>query len=211
MIIAYIVNIINAVLGFVLIFGVDLSFVSIPGYGIEGAAWAVSISRGVGGLLSIGALYLPKSKIKVNIFTSLKLNSEILVRMLKVGVPAALEQIIMQGGILVMQIVISGMGTAAIAVYQIGMSINSMSYAPIWGFGIAATTLVGQSLGEKNPRLAEKSTWSTMKISVIISMFLTIGIFIFAGKLAGLYTKDTMLIDLGTTAIRIFSISLSVT
>jgi putative MATE family efflux protein len=126
---------------------------------------------------------------------------------LRVGLPATFEQIIMQGGFLVLQIVISSMGTTAIAVYSVGMSINSICFIPVWGFGIAATTLIGQCLGAKKPELAEKSGWETQKIALAVTVVLTVIVFIFAEKLVGIYSRDAEVIRIGTIAIRIFSIS----
>lgn len=207
MAIAYIVNIVNVALNFVLIFGVSFYSFHLKGHGIEGAAYAVSISRGLGGVLSLIALYMPRNIIRVNILVKFRADVAVIKRILKVGIPAALEQIVMQGGFLVLQIVIAGMGTTAIAVYQIGMSVNSICYMPIWGFGIAATTLVGQSLGARKPQLAGKSGWESLRITLIITVALTVIILIFAKPLVMAYTHDPEVIRTGTLAIRIFSFS----
>lgn len=207
MIIAVIVNIINVSLNAILVFGVDSPLVKINGLGLVGAAIAVSVSRAIGGMLSLGILFLPGNIIRIDIRKGFNMDYQIIRRIFKIGIPAALEQIVMQGGFLVLQIVIAGMGTAAIAVYQVGMSINSMCFVPIWGFGIAATTLVGQSLGAKKPDIAEKCGWSTLKISLCVTGVLTLIIFIFAQKLVMIYSNDLEVITIGTTAIRIFSIS----
>lgn len=205
--IAYIVNIVNVALNYVLIFGMNLLFFKTAGYGVTGSAWAVAISRGLGGLLSIGALYLPNNIIRVNIFSQFNIDPDLVKRMFKVGIPAALEQVVMQGGFLILQVVIAGMGTVAIAVYQIGMSINSICFIPVWGFGIAATTLIGQGLGARKPLVAEKCGWTTLKIAMVVSALLTAVIFIFAGQLVSIYSQDPEVIRIGTAAIRIFSLS----
>lgn len=207
MVIAYIVNMVNVALNFVLIFGVDFLSLHLKGHGITGAAYAVSISRGLGGVLSLSALYMPRNVIRVNILEKFRADIDVIKRIFNVGIPAALEQIVMQGGFLALQVVIAGMGTTAIAVYQIGMSVNSICYMPILGFGIAATTLVGQSLGARKPQLAEKSGWETQKITLIITVALTIVILIFAKPLVMAYTQDTEVIKTGTLAIRVFSFS----
>lgn len=205
--IAVIVNVVNVILGLILIFGIDILYVHIPGAGIAGAAWAVAISRAIGGVLSIGALYLPHNPLKSNLLKEYSFDAGLVKRILKVGLPASLEQIVMQGGFLVLQVMISGMGTIAIAVYQICMSINSISYIPVWGFGIGATTLVGQSLGAGKPHMAEKCGWSAMKIAILVITILTAIIFIFPDKLISIYNSDPDVIRTGAAAIRIFSLS----
>lgn len=207
MLIGYVVNILNIILNFILIFGVNLPFIKIPGYGIVGAGYAVAISRGIGGILSIASLYIPGSVIRTNIIKNLKIDFEIVKRMLTVGIPATVEQIIMQGGFLAIQVVISAMGTVSIAVYQIVMSINSICFIPIWGFGTVALTMIGQGLGAKKPQFAEKSGWVTLKIAIISITFLTIIVYAFANPIIAAYSQDLEVIKLGITAIRIFSFS----
>ncbi len=207
MIIAVIVNILNILLGVVLIFGFDYSFIHIKAYGVFGAALAVAISRGIGGIHSILVLFFKRGKMKIRLEEGFRIDLPILKKIFKVGIPAALEQIVMQSGFLLMQVMISGMGTVALAVFQIGMSINSISFIPGWGFGIAATTLIGQSLGSKKYETAEKCGWETIKISMFIMSALAILIFIFARQLVGIYTNEREVLEIGTKAIRIFSFS----
>lgn len=207
MYIATIVNIVNIGLSLVMIFGFSVFSVQIGGYGFRGAAVAVAVSRAVGGILSISVFYYSKSIIRLNLFEKVKINISLIKRILHVGIPAAIEQMVMQGGFLVLQIVISGMGTAAIASYQIVMSINSISYIPIWGFGIAATTMIGQSLGAKKPELAEKCGWDTLKMGLPVTVILTAVVFALANVLVNIYSTDNEVRAIGATAIRIFSIS----
>ena len=207
MYIANIVNIVNVFLGFVLIFGIELPGFKIHGGGIAGAGWAVAISRAVGGVLSIVVLYMSRNPIRTELIKNYVFDSGLMRRILKVGIPAAMEQIVMQGGFLLLQVIISGMGTIGIAVFQICMSINSISYIPVWGFGTGATTLVGQSLGAKKPDIAEKYGWGTLKIGVLVITILTAVIFIFPDKLISIYNSDPDVIRAGEAAIRIFSLS----
>lgn len=207
MIIGYIVNFINVLLGYILIFGVDLGPVHILPAGIAGAAAAVSIARAAGGIISILVILSPKSILRIKLAERYRVNLELVGRMLHVGIPAALEQVVMQGGFLVLQVLISGMGTVAIAVYQIVMSINSICFVPVWGFGIAATTLTGQCLGAQKPELAERFGWYTLKVSIGVISLLTIVVFIFSRGLMAVYTHDPDVIAMGAAAIRIFSIS----
>lgn len=208
MYVAYIVNIINVALSFILIFGVDLRFLTVEGMGIKGAAIAVTSARAFGGILILSTLLRPKGIINVDIKERLSYDMLVIRRITKIGFPAAIEQIIVQGGLLILQVVISGMGTNAIAVYQIGMSIYSISWMPVWGFAIAATTLVGQSMGAKKPDLAEVYGWSILKMGMVIIMCLGIITFIFSAPLVKIYSTDPQVIALGALSIKIFALSM---
>ncbi len=207
MIIANFVNILNIILSYVLIYGISIGDLSIGKMGFTGAAIAVCIARGVGGFLSLFIVLNKKVLLSFSLWGRFSVDLSLLKRILSVGIPASLEQLIMQGGFLILQVLISGMGTNSTAVYQIVMSINSICFAPIFGFGISAVTLVGQSLGAKRVDLAKISGWQTMKICIWISIALSAILFIFASKLIRFYTNDVAIISIGVGAIKLFSFS----
>jgi putative MATE family efflux protein len=207
MVIASTVNVINVILSMIFIYGANLFFITVPSMGIHGAAIGVATARGIGGLLSIISLSRGHNVIRFDIREKMRFNIDIVRRILKVGIPASFEQILMQGGFLMLQVVIAGMGTVAIAVYQIGMNINSIAFIPVWGFGIAATTLIGQSLGANKPDIAEKMGWETLKLAEYVTIVLTTALFIFAEPLIRVYSSEPEVISIGIKAIRIFSLS----
>ena len=76
----------------------------------------------------------------------------------QVGYPVALKRVAQQSGQLFYSKFIIAFGTAAYAAHQIGLSIESLSFMPGAGMGIAAATLMGQALGaRKIPRPAQPS------------------------------------------------------
>lgn len=205
--VAYIVNIINVIISAILIFGIKTSFISIKPLGLIGAGIAVSIARAIGGIFI--SISLIKNKfIPLELKKHFSFNFYLIKRMLRVGIPAALEQFIMHGGFLILQVIISGMGTIAIAVYQIGMSINSISFMPVWGFSMAATTLVGQSLGASKIDLAEEYVRRILKMSLILICLLGSISFTFSRQLVFIYSLDPEIIRIGNFAIKILSLSL---
>jgi putative MATE family efflux protein len=209
MFIAGMVNILNLALGVVLIFGLSLPEigVDIPGYGVVGAAWAVSIARIFGGIVSIAWIRLQEGPLRTPLLKGFRLHGGLLARIGNVGFPAMLEQVVMQGGFLMIQVVLSGMGTLTMAVMQIGNSVNSIAFIPIWGFGMAATTLIGQTLGEGRPEVAKKAGLEATRISLWISVVLSVILFVLARPLVGLYTIDPEVLEVGIVAIRIFCVS----
>lgn len=207
MLIANLVNIINIVLSYVLIFGITIGNTTLGKIGFIGAAIAVCISRGIGGVLSLLVILNRKTLLYIRLKDKFRVDLPLMYRILKIGIPASFEQMILQGGIILLQVLISRMGTESTAVYQIVMSINSICYTPISGFGISAITLVGQSLGAKRVDLAKKSGWETMKFCLIIVLVLSLLLFIFAGKVMSIYTDDEAIIAIGARAIRLYCFS----
>ncbi len=187
------VNILNIVLNTVLIFGVPA--MHIPAFGIAGSAIAVTISRIIGVTARVLVLYNRK-KLKLNL--SLKddytIRPDMMKRIISIGVPGFIEQAVMQGGFLVLQIIIVSLGTVAMAAYQIGLNINALAFFPIFGFAIANTTLVGQSLGERDYEKAETYAYDSLKITMVVGLVIGILMIIFVKPLSGLYSESQLVI-----------------
>ena len=84
-------------------------------------------------------------------------------RIVRVGIPTALERAAFNGGLLIFMGVVAGFGTAPISAYLIGVRILSFCFVPGSGFAMAAATLVGQNLGADQPLLAARSGWRSMR------------------------------------------------
>ncbi len=209
MFIAGLVNILNLALGIVLIFGlsVPMLHLQIPANGVAGAAWAISIARIFGGILSVLWIRNGEGPLRTPLLKGFRLNLPLLGRIGRVGLPAMLEQIVMQGGFLMIQVVLAGQGTTTMAVMQIGNSVNSIAFIPTWGFGLAATTLIGQCLGEGRPEVAKKAGFEANRLSMYVSVALSFCLFVLAPQLVSLYTKDAEVLSIGIIAIRIFCVS----
>lgn len=187
------VNILNIILNTVLIFGVPA--LQIPALGIVGSAIAVTISRIVGVTVRVLVLYNRKKlKLSLSLKDDYTIKPDIMKRIISIGIPGFIEQAVMQGGFLVLQIIIVSLGTVAMAAYQIGININALAFFPIFGFAIANTTLVGQSLGAKNYEKAHTYAYDSLKITMVVGFVIGILMFIFAKQLAGLYSEDQLVI-----------------
>jgi Na+-driven multidrug efflux pump len=92
------------------------------------------------------------------------------------------------------------------ASYQIGININALAFFPIFGFAIANTTLVGQSLGEKNYEKAEHYAYESLKITMIIGFIIGIVMIIFARQFAFLYSADPLVINESVGIVRTFGL-----
>jgi putative MATE family efflux protein len=80
-------------------------------------------------------------------------------RVLRIGLPTALEQGAWQAGLFLFLRLVAHHGTEPVSAYVIGVRILSFSFVPGLGFSTAAATLVGQHLGAGEPDLAARSGW----------------------------------------------------
>jgi putative MATE family efflux protein len=201
-----IVNIINVILSVTLIFGLDIWIIQVPSLGVKGAAIAVMLARICGGLMRIALLFWKGSKICFTRRDRFEFMPKVMKRIVKVGIPSFMENLIMQGGFLVIQIMVVTIGTMQSAAYQIGGNIHSLAFMPIFGFAITTTATVGQNLGKKNYDNAEIYAFESKRMAIIVGFCAGILEFILAEPLARLYTNDPEVIKICVIVVRGFAL-----
>lgn len=186
MLITGFINIINIVLDYLLIFG-NFGF---PNLGAVGSAYATSFARVIGAVLILYVLFRRGSVLKLAPRGGWGFHRDAIARIVNIGGPTALEQVVFQLGFLVFSAIAVNLGTADLAAQQIAFNIASFSILPAFGFGVAALTLVGQNLGAKNVERAEASAWQALKSGLVWMILMGIGFFVFRHWWVGMYTGD---------------------
>ncbi len=181
-----IVNLLNVVGNIVLIYG----FFGLPELGVVGAAVSTSISHVIASIMLLKYIFTPTNLISINIKKKFKVKKDIIYNLLKIGLPASLEQIALRAGILMFIRIVSSLGTVAYATHQISVNILSLSFTPGQAFGIAASTLTGKSLGAENSKLAERYINACRRVGSLVSTFIAILFFFFGEDIATLYTNN---------------------
>ena len=153
-----------------------------PKYGVLGAALGNGLSFVIGAVLLI--VFWLSNQLVVKYSSIFNLDFIRVIEIFKVGLPAALEQVIFQIGITAFLILVAYYGTEAYAAYGIGVQILSFSFVIGFGFSIAGATLVGQHLGAQNKDQAKRAGWGAMRLSIISMTFFGIIIVTFAESLA---------------------------
>jgi len=115
-------------------------------------------------------------------------------RLFAVGSPTGAEQLLMQVGFLLYLRIASQYGTSAVAAYFIGVRILALSFLPGFGFGAAASTIVGQQLGARLPDNARRSGWEANRLAMLSMSAAAIVIFIFARHIAELFIDDPLVV-----------------
>jgi putative MATE family efflux protein len=124
--------------------------------------------------------------------------------LLRVGVPAAAEQLVVQGGFIAFTFIVARyFGTQALAAYGIGVQILSLSFVVGFGFSLAASTLVGQHLGARDPEAAAHSGWRAMRLAIVSMSGLALVIVAFADQIARAMLDDPEVARLTAVFIRL--------
>ena len=187
------VNLLHILVAYPLIYG---KF-GLPQLGVTGAAYAINASEFFGCLYLLGhALrrgYLRIGKPDVSLFR----------KIWRIGYPAALERVAQQSGQLFYSKYIISFGTAAYAAHQIGLSIESLSFMPGAGMGIAAATLMGQALGARKVRQARMSHREALRLAIIVMASMALLFLFIPHVLIGLFTHDADVIAKGCIFLRL--------
>lgn len=186
-------NILNIVITTVLIYGCF----SWKGLGFIGAGLGLTISRYIGAAAVIYVLatgFNPALKISLKSYFT-RINSSILVEVLGIGIPASIESVLFNGGKLLTQVFVAGMGTNVIAGNFIAFSIASLINLPGNALGSSATIIVGTRLGKGQIAQSEFQLRHVYWLSAIGICSLALLSVPLAGLLASFYTSEEDVID----------------
>lgn len=195
-------NFFNVIGNALLIFGL-LGF---PKLGVAGAGLSTAISNVIASVLLFTYVIKGKSIVKLNLRKSFKFDKDIIYNLVKIGVPASLEQLVLRSGLLLFVKIVAGLGTVVYAAHQISLNILGLSFKPGQAFGIAASSLVGRSLGSNELSKAEDYAKVTRRMGSMISTFMAVLFFFFGPQIVSLYSSDPEIIKNASMALKIIAL-----
>lgn len=193
-------NGINIILDPMFIFG----FGPIPAYGVEGAAIATNIGRGVAVIGQLVVLFMGGSRIKVGL-KDLVFRGKIMWGLIKVSLGGIGQFIIGTSSWVILTRIISEFGSDVLAGYGISIRVMMFTMMPAWGMSNAAATLVGQNLGAGQPDRAEKSVWTTAKYNAIFMVSISVIYLLFAKTIVGWFKGDTAVVEAGALSLQVIA------
>jgi putative MATE family efflux protein len=197
----WLANVINIVLGPLLIFGIG----PFPELGVTGAAIATTIGRGTGAAFAIYRLFQPGRHIQVT-RAHLRLEPEIMLRLLRLSGTGTFQVFVGTASWLGIVRILSQFGATAIAGYTIAIRVILFALFPSWGLGNAAATMVGQALGAKKPERAESAVWLAAFYNLCFLGTVGILFVAFADQIVRLFTQDPDVAALATLGLRIVAL-----
>ncbi len=138
----------------------NVLFLYVLDLGVFGMAISVVISRYLAAVCALYYMLRLDTSFGFHLRDAFRLNMEMLRKIWYIGFPFASEQLFFNGGKLLTQIFIVGMGTSAVAVNAIAGSIAMVAQIAPIAFSIAIVTVVGQCVGRGNIADARKLTRS---------------------------------------------------
>jgi len=208
-----VINIVNIVGNFFLIFptrdttwfGVTLHIPG-AGWGVAGAATATAFASLVSGAMLFVILLRKRSNpAHITLRQSYQPNGVIIRQILTVGIPTAMERLVISVGQAFFIRLVATQGTTALAAHHLAVVAESLCYMPTSGFSIAATTLVGQCLGAKRPEFARRHANNALRAGIITMTVAAIVLFAIPGTLMRFFTDDPDVLAIGVDLLRIIA------
>lgn len=193
-------NGLNIILDPIFIFG----FGPVPAYGVEGAAIATTIGRGIAVAGQLMVLFFGWSRIKVTL-KDIVFRADIMWNLIKVSMGGIGQFLIATSSWVFLTRIMSEFGSAVLAGYGISIRVIMFTMMPAWGMSNAAATLVGQNLGAKQPERAEQSVWKTGKYNAIFMVLISIVYMLFAKTIVGWFKSDPEVIEAGALSLQVIT------
>ncbi len=177
---------INVGLNYILIYGK----LGCPAMGIEGAALATTLSKIVAFLAAVCIMLFAKTPVSLRKGDSFKPDLPILRRILKIGITSGMEQVILQSGAVLSTKILAVIPTVDFAAYQIAANVEGIAWQPGGACCTAATTCMGQALGEGRIDKAKAMTKMIYLTALCISAAVVLLFLFCALPIAEIYTPD---------------------
>ena len=174
----------------------DLVFVLVFHMGVEGVAWATVIAQVVSAILTMYVLMRAHSSIRVNL-SQLKIHMAELKKIIRVGIPAAIQMAITSFSNIFVQSYINYFGADCMSGWTAYAKIDQLILLPMQSLALSSTTFVGQNLGANLPERAAKGIRVSLLLSVIATVVLMIPVLIFARPLVGFFNAKPEVVEYG--------------
>lgn len=111
--------------------------------------------------------------------------------LLSIAVPSVGRRIVRVASRFPLLAIVALFGPAVVAAYVISRRVFMLLNTPGWGFSLAASSLVGQSLGDADEATAEAYGWEISRISIVTYVVVAAFVALFAGPIVGLFVSNS--------------------
>ena len=185
-----------------------------PEMGIQGAALATVAAWTFMATAFIFLVFTRDNNHTFHLWEKRQFIPALFMRLMKFGIPGGVQFFL---DILVFTffiLMVGRLGRDELAVTNLVMSINGLSYMPMFGFSMGVSTLVGQAMGAGNPKAAEAAARTTRHIALIYLTFLILVFLLLPEPLIRLFLPQNTgmnlmpLIDMGIVLLRFVALYL---
>lgn len=195
-----IINVSGAVLNIIL----DPVFIFNFNLGIGGAAAATVLSKAVFTFYILHALFKSQEGVRLTL-KNLKPNKKLILKILKIGLPASIGQSGEALGFIILNIFIAAYGNSTLAAFGIGNKINSVIMMPALGIGSALSAIAGQNIGANQIGRVQEAFKTSIKLSLIMLIAGGTVMLILSHDVIRAFTLDKEVLKEGTYYLKLIS------
>lgn len=174
-----VMNLLNIVMNALFIYGF--------GWGVFGAGLASLLSRMVISLALFSMVFRAQDLLKIQPVFKWRLKRDTTVSILNFAIPTSLESSVFYIGRLLVQGVVTGFGTSAIAANAVALTVTEFLHMPGAGIGIGMITIVGRCIGADEKVQAREYANRLIRLTYLLQGICCAGSMILAGQITGLY------------------------
>ena len=193
----------NIVLNYALIFG---KF-GAPELGVTGAGMASAISMAIG---TVVYFFLGYRHIRNDGFLRCMATGKETAALIRVSVPAGLQQVFFAAGLVAMFWIIGRIGTPELAAANVLITVLLFAILPGLALGLACATLVGQALGARDPEDAHQWAWDVAKVTVVLLSVLGIPMWLVPDLVSSIFIHEEATRELARWPMRIMGLTMPV-
>jgi len=184
-----------------LVFGIG----PFAGFGLPGSAIGIGIGRIIGVLVVLWFLTSGRSRLRIRL-AHLKPDLRSMRRIILLGWPAAAQNLLERGALLILLKILALFGPVVLAAWSIGNRLGTFSRLPGFGIQSAVRTMVGQNVGADRPDRALKSVYLAMAGLFVMMCGVTFLLYFYAKEIVLIFGMKGEGIDVGVACVRILSI-----
>ena len=173
----------------------DLVFVIKFNMGVAGVAYATIIAQGVSSVLVFVTLFMTSLPVRLTV-TEMKPDFAILGKIIRVGIPAAIQMAITSFSNIFVQGYINYFGTDGMGAWTTFHKLDQFLLLPMQTVAIAATTFVGQNLGAGREQRAKRGVTVSLTISILASAIIMTPLLIFAPYAVAFFNDSPAIVEL---------------
>ena len=182
----------------------DPIFIFLFKMGVEGAALATVVSQIIVSLIFGYLIFIKKySMIKISL-SVYKFSSKILLKIIKIGLPASFSMIIMSLGGASFNRILVEFSSEAVAAFQIGIRLDHFFLIPAISISTSVVTLVGMFYGAKKFKLAKEITLYAIRSTILIGILIGFIFFIFSDNIVSIFSDNTNIQNISSQYLRYF-------
>jgi len=196
---AIIMNVLNIFFNYCLIFG-NFGF---PRMELGGAGLASTIGIVASAFFFLFVTFVRNYRIPYRYYKELSVSGDVIRSIFKISLPVSFQNVFILGGFLIFLAINGIVGVVEQAASQVVITALFISFMPLFGFGIAAQTLIGHHMGNKKMFLAQIYGYETAKLGTIFTIIVGIVFIVFPQYVLLIITTNETVLDLAIPLLRI--------